>query len=42
MWAHFTFATPVSPVPEANVCALLAAAALAVVGRARWRARPTA
>jgi hypothetical protein len=35
---NFTFASPVSPVPEGNVWVLLAAAALAAVGRARWRA----
>jgi hypothetical protein len=37
---NFTFASPVSPVPEANAWVLLAAAALA--GRVRWRARTTA
>jgi hypothetical protein len=35
---NFTFASPVSPVPEGNVWALLAAAALAAVGLARRRA----
>lgn len=35
---NFTFATPVSPVPEGNAGALLAAAALAVVGLYRRRA----
>jgi hypothetical protein len=35
---NFTFATPVSPVPEANVWVLLAATMLAAVGRARLRA----
>jgi hypothetical protein len=39
---NFTFASPVLPVPEGNVWALLAAAALAAVGLGRWRARPTA
>jgi hypothetical protein len=34
---NFTFASPVSPVPEGNVWALFAAAALAAVGLSRWR-----